>query len=95
MEYCTNLKSLEVFLKALEDALTFKRGYFIPIIATINSKFPAIKIIKLEVYCIDDSYRKCISSEKYSFNSSEVSKETAIDVIIGITIKNILKFYGI
>lgn len=91
----TNIKSLEIFLKALEDALALKRGYFIPIIVTTSSKFPIIKTIKLEVYCVDGSYKKCISSEKYSFNSSEVSKENATDIIIGTTIKNILRFYGI
>ena len=89
------MKSLDIFLTALERVMGFKKGYFNPLICTIDTKFPVIKKTQLEVFCIDGSYKECISTETSSFNSSEVSKEDIIDNMVIKTIENILRFYGL
>jgi len=89
------MRSLELFLKALESSLGFKDGYYIPVMSTTDSKFPAIKNLKMEVFISDHYHKERISSENYTFNSKEISREEAIDKITILTMQNVLKRYGI
>lgn len=92
------MNSLDIFLRALETVLGFKKKkqFFVPLISTTsNIKFPAIKTIKVEVHCIDGAYDKIISTSTDSFNSCECSSNDMKCKVIQKTIENILKFYGI
>lgn len=90
------MNALDIFLKALERVLKFSKGIFIPIVSTIeNSKFPAIKQVKIEVYYNNNTDNKNISTVIKNFNSSEDSVDAVKERAVQETIENILKFYGL
>lgn len=89
------MSTLELFLHAIEHRMGFKEGFFVPLICTVSSKFPVIRKKQMQVFCIDGSYKECISSEEIVFNSNEKSDETITEEITLKTMENILGFYGI
>lgn len=91
------MKEFDIFLRALEERLGFKKGYFgsrkysIP-----NSKFPAYKELTFEVWHIDKNETKLISrvqSTKKEINEEEAEQNKRY--LLKETYKNMLSFYGI
>ena len=94
------MKTLNIFLKALEETLGTKRGFFVPRKTSEACRFSAYKKIILEVWCIDGSYETLISKVeavgKSSISNTTIEEQENLeDNIIKDTIKNILKYYGI
>ena len=91
-----NMEALNIFLKALESRLHSKRGFFVPVINTINCKFPAYKKESVEVWCIDGEYKTLISKVEVTERMvTEEEKQYVKEKLLKKTFKNILKYYGI
>lgn len=91
-----NTKSLDIFLRALEKALTFKKNYYIVHkITTSNLKFPVIKNIKISVYCTGKAYKECICTVEKQYNSSDIDESEILEELTVEVIENMLKFYGL
>ena len=90
------MKTLNIFLKALEETLGNKRGFYVPKKTSLACKFPAYKRIVLEVWCVDGSYETLISKVDITEKSTTIEEQENLeDKVIKDTIKNILKYYGI
>lgn len=90
------MKSLDLFLKALEGIFNNKRGLFIPRRVYNNCKFPAYKELKVEVWCVDGGHATLISSVNVKDRCTTAEEKAALEEKATVeTIKNILKYYGI
>lgn len=91
------MKEFDIFLRALEERLGFKKGVFIYKKCTIpNSKFPAYKDISFEVWHVEGSYNTLISivqTTKKETTDEEIKESE--NYLLMNTYKNMLKFYGI
>lgn len=86
------MKALDVFLRALESNLGFKQNYFLPLSITTDTRFPAVKTLKLKVY---KHKGECISEVTDNYNINTSTREEAMYKLIERTIQIILKRYGI
>ena len=88
--------NLTLFLKALGNVLSPLRGMFVDRWFTEPTKFPAIKKVTIEVWCIDGDNRTLLS--KVSATERIITEEEKQEVhnkLIIQTIENVLKHYGL
>ncbi len=94
--YQINMKSLDLFLKALETTFNNKRGIYVPRKVYNTCKFPAYKELLLEVWCIDGEYKTLVSKVNIVNRCTTEEEKAFIEDAATIeTIKNILNYYGI
>lgn len=89
------MKSLNTFLKALEQVFSNKRGFYVPKYTVTKTKVNCIVNHTLEVWCIDSSYKTNISSISKNYNINDFTDEQIKQDLITQTIINILKYYGL
>ena len=94
--FLTNMKSLNLFLEALESSFSNKRGFYIPRLYSNDCKFPAYKNFILEVWCIDGEYKTLISKVDITEKCTTLEEKESLEKhLIKQTIENVLKYYGI
>jgi len=90
------MESLNLFLEALENSFSHKRGIYVSRFYSENCKFPAYKNFILEVWCIDGEYKTLISkidiTGKYTTTEE---KEDLKNKLIKCTMEKVLRYYGI
>ena len=88
--------AIDLFLKALENTLGNKRGFYIASGCTLDCKFPAYKQMIERVWAIDGEYKVLISevsiTGKYTTTEEQLELKSKV---IQKTFENILKYYGI
>lgn len=90
------MNELKIFLKALINVIKDKRGTYIPRLYSKPSKFGAVKVVTLEVWCVDGKNKQLISSTSRTENVDSIEKELEINnQLIQETIENILRWYGL
>ena len=94
--FLINMKSLNLFLEALENVFSYKRGFFVQRLYTKECKFPAYKNFILEIWCIDGEYKTLISKVDVTEKHTTVEeKENLESILTKKTIENVLNYYGI
>ena len=91
------MKSLDLFIKALEINLSPKRGKLIyRTYQDINETYPAYVTVIFELYNIDGDIEQLISKEFMSVKQSDTEAMiNAYDTLTIKTICNTLRHYGI
>lgn len=90
------MKTLNIFLEALNSRLDNKRGFFVPKITTLDCKFPAYKNFILEVWCIDGECKTLVSKvDIIEKHTTLEEKQNIEDKLTRQTMENVLKYYGI
>lgn len=87
---------LNLFLKALQNRLSTKRGVFTPVERTIDTRYPAIKTYSIDLYLVDGEYNivicsasateRCVTKEDKEYLKNKVAQEI---------IEKTLEYYGI
>lgn len=91
-----NMKGLELFLKALENAFSNKRGFYVYRLYSKECKFPAYKNFILEVWCIDGECKTLVSKIDITEKHTTLEEKQNIeDKLTRQTMENVLKYYGI
>lgn len=90
------MNELKIFLKALTNVINNKKGTYIPRLYSKPLKFGAVKIVTLEVWCVDGENKQLISSASRTKNIDSKEKEIEINnQLVQETIENILRLYGL
>ena len=90
------MNELNIFLKALTNVMKDKRGIYISRLYSKPSKFGAVKVITLEVWCVDEDSKQLISSTSRTENVDSKEKELEVNnQLVQETIENILRQYDL
>lgn len=73
------MNELNIFLKALTNVMKDKRGTYIPRLYSKPLKFGAVKVITLEVWCVDGDSKQLISSTSRTENVNSKEKELEVN----------------
>lgn len=90
------MNELNIFLKALTNVIKDKRGTYIPRLYSKPLKFGAVKVITLEVWCVNGDNKQLISSTSRTENVNSKEKELEVNnQLVQETIENILRQYDL
>ena len=73
------MNELNIFLKALTNVIKDKRGTYIPRLYSKPLKFGAVKVITLEVWCVNGDNKQLISSTSRTENVNSKEKELEVN----------------